>query len=85
MIPTEEFDERADPSVASRALASVPVPEADSAGEQALHHWQTENPQHKHGKHVYSRASEDVGLSSDEIRDHFSHYMNHYGLRAEKR
>ncbi|RPG04627.1 MAG: sulfotransferase [Proteobacteria bacterium TMED72] len=55
------------------------------AGEQALHHWQADNPQHKHGKHVYSRASEDVGLSSDEIRDHFSHYMNHYGLRAEKR
>ena len=36
MIPTEEFDERAEPSAVSRALASVPVPEADSASEQAL-------------------------------------------------
>ena len=53
-------------------------------GERALQNWQTDNPQHKHGKHVYSRASEDVGLSSDEIREHFAHYMDHHGLSAEK-
>ena len=43
---------------------------SNAQGEQALNATgRQNNPQHKHGKHVYSRASEDVGLSSDEIRE----------------
>lgn len=51
--------------------------------EKALRQWRDDNPQHKHGKHLYSRETEQVGLSPDAIRDRFAVYMDHYGLRAE--
>ncbi len=74
-----------DPVVAVKTIKNYFGLDLSAQGEQSLRNWQTDNPQHKHGKHVYSRASEDVGLTSDEIRSHFSHYMNHYGLSAEER
>ena len=54
-------------------------------GERELRAWHTDNPQHKHGKHEYSRAVEDVGIPLGEILERFSAYMDHFGMQPEQR
>ncbi|MFP6641048.1 MAG: sulfotransferase [Myxococcota bacterium] len=78
-------DFMSDPVEAVRRIKTHFGYDLSEPGERALQGWQADNPQHKHGRHVYSRAAEDVGLSEDEIWDRFAHYMDHYGLEREKR
>jgi hypothetical protein len=54
------------------------------AGEQALRAWQAANPPDKHGRHTYSTAPEDVGLTRDAILDRFAEYMDYFGMRPER-
>ena len=52
-------------------------------GRQSLEAWQRDNPQHKHGRHTYSMAPEDVGLTRADILDRFADYMDYYGMKPE--
>ncbi len=42
--------------------------------------WEADNPQHKHGRHVYS--AEQYGLADGEIDTAFGQYIAHFGLSA---
>jgi hypothetical protein len=53
-------------------------------GERRLRSWQEDNPQHKHGKHVYSSAADEIGVSGAEILERFAGYMDHYGMEPER-
>jgi hypothetical protein len=53
-------------------------------GERRLRSWQEDNPQHKHGKHVYSSAADEIGVSGAEILERFADYMDHYGMEPER-
>jgi len=59
--------------------------ELSATGEAALREWHANNPQHKHGRHEYSREDEDVGMPRGEILERFSAYMDHFGMQPEKR
>ena len=47
---------------------------------KALNAWQLQNPQHKHGRHEYATAPEDVGLSRNQILDRFANYLEYFNL-----
>jgi hypothetical protein len=55
------------------------------AGERALRAWQDDNPQHKHGRHEYTRDESEIGLTRDEILDRFGEYMDHFRIEPEQR
>jgi hypothetical protein len=55
------------------------------AGERALQAWQTDNPQHKHGRHEYTADADAIGISSQEILDRFGEYMDFFGMKPESR
>ena len=46
--------------------------------ETALNQWNNDNPQNKHGKHSHTRES--LTLGSEQIRERFSKYINHFGV-----
>ena len=52
------------------------TPECDSA----LRQWNADNPQGKHGSH--SHGSEQLGLSSAEIRERFADYIDYFDIRV---
>jgi hypothetical protein len=78
-------DFMADPIQAVRNIYSHFGRELSEAGERKLRTWQAENPQHKHGRHEYSRASDDMGIQQGEILERFGPYMDHFGLQPEDR
>ena len=47
--------------------------------ETRMHAWLRENPQGKHGEHKYNL--DEFGLTEQDIRDHFSDYMDRFGFR----
>ncbi len=49
----------------------------DARMEERITHWLKLNPQHKHGKHRY--APEDFGLSPDDFKRNFAHYLDRFG------
>jgi hypothetical protein len=51
------------------------------AAETAMTRLLAENPQGKHGKHVYSL--EEFGLTADGVRAHFKDYCERYGIRSK--
>jgi hypothetical protein len=53
------------------------------AGELALQAWQEQNPQHKHGRHEYTREALEIGITNQVILDRFGEYMDYYGLKPE--
>ncbi len=55
------------------------------AGETSLRAWHEDNPQHKHGKHSYSRSDADVGGRRGEILERFAAYMDYYGMEPERK
>ena len=72
----------ADPVAAVKRIYTYFGRELSSDGEHALRRWQQENPQHKHGRHVYSKS--EVGVNESEILDRFAPYMEHYGMKPER-
>lgn len=74
-----------DPIEAVKKIHAYFGRELSEAGETRLRAWHTNNPQHKHGRHEYSRADEDVGISRGEILERFSLYMEHFGMQPEER
>ncbi len=46
------------------------------AAEAAMQGWMQQNPQHKHGKHVY--RLEDYGLNESMVRQRFGRYREHF-------
>ena len=47
-------------------------------GEAKLEAWHADHPQGRHGQHSYEKK--DIGISEDEILEHFADYMNQYGI-----
>ena len=47
--------------------------------ETRMHAWLRENPQGKHGEHKYNL--DEFGVTEQDIRDHFSDYMDRFGFR----
>jgi hypothetical protein len=78
-------DFMADPIQAVKNIHAHFGRELSPAGEEKLRAWHTGNPQHKHGRHEYSRASEDVGIGRGEILERFQRYMDHFGMQPEER
>ena len=74
-----------DPIEAVRNIHTHFGRELSAASEDKLRAWHTNNPQHKHGRHEYSRASEDVGIERGEILERFQAYMDHFGMQPEER
>jgi hypothetical protein len=77
-------DFMADPIQAVRDIYAHFGRTLSDAGERALRAWQENNPQHKHGKHEYSKSAEDIGISSHDILDRFAGYMDHFGMKPER-
>lgn len=77
-------DYMADPVDAVRRIHRHFGRELGPAGERALAAWQNDNPQHKHGRHEYSAAPEDVGLTRSEILDRFGDYIDYFGLPSKR-
>jgi hypothetical protein len=77
-------DFMADPIGAVRRIYAHFGRTLSDAGEQALGAWQAANPQHKHGRHEYSTAPEDVGLTREQILDRFAEYMEYFGMQPER-
>ena len=57
--------------------------ELSEEGERKLVAWNEANPQSKHGKHDYARQQ--TGVTDTEILDRFATYMNHFGMKPERR
>jgi len=74
-----------DPIKAIKNIHSHFGRELSAAGEEKLRTWHANNPQHKHGRHEYSRAAEDVGMPLGEILERFAPYMEHFGMQPENR
>jgi hypothetical protein len=51
--------------------------DSSDATVEALLTWESENPQHKHGRHEYSMA--DFGLTDAEISEAFTTYLARFG------
>lgn len=77
-------DFMADPIGAVRRIYAHFGRTLSDAGEQALAAWQAANPQHKHGRHEYPTAPEDVGLTREQILDRFAEYMEYFGMQPER-
>ncbi len=73
----------ADPIAAVRELYAQFDRELSEAGERALRRWQSDNPQHKHGKHAYSKQADEIGISAGEIHERFADYMDYYDMKPE--
>ena len=78
-------DFMADPIEAVRNIQTHFGRELSGPSEDKLRSWHANNPQHKHGRHEYSRASEDVGIERGEIVERFQAYMDHFGMQPEER
>lgn len=52
-------------------------------GDRKLVEWNEANPQSKHGRHDYQRK--ETGVSDSEILDRFATYMDHFGMKPERR
>ncbi len=50
--------------------------------ETRMRRFIADNPQHKHGEHVYS--AEEFGLEHEELSREFSSYREHFGIAEEK-
>jgi len=48
------------------------------AGEARLEAWRRDHPQGRHGQHEYEKK--DIGISEDEILEHFAEYMSRYDI-----
>ena len=77
------FDDfMADPVAAVKRIYAYFGRERSAEGERCLRDWQRDNPQHKHGRHEYSKS--EVGVTESEILDRFAGYMDHYGMKPER-
>ena len=76
-------DFMADPVAAVKRIYGYFGRTLSEAGEQRLRAWEADNPQHKHGRHEYSSAAEEVGLSREQIHDRFAEYMEYFGMEPE--
>jgi len=72
----------ADPIGSVKGIYSHFDQELSPEGETALRKWQDDHPQHKHGKHDYSK--QDIGVSRDEILERFATYMDYFGMEPEQ-
>lgn len=78
-------DFMADPVAAVQNIYSHFGRSLSPAGEVALRDWQHSNPQHKHGKHEYTDAVHEIGISGDAILDRFADYMDYFDMKPENR
>lgn len=60
-----------------RSIYSVWGRPISAAARAAMASWETENPQYRHGKHVYSH--ERYGLSRSQIDNAFTPYLDRFG------
>lgn len=60
-----------------RQVCDAALVDVDDEALVAMHAWEADNPQHKHGRHRYTAAQ--VGLEEDKIRSCFEEYLDQFG------
>jgi len=75
-------DFMADPVAAVRRIHEHFGRSLGDESERALRAWHADHPQHEHGRHEYSTAPQDVGLTRDEIVDRFAEYLEYFGMES---
>ena len=70
-----------DPVAAVRDIYAYFGIEADEESEASMRAWHAENPQGKHGAHVY--RAEDYGLTREGLAERFGAYLERYAVPRE--